>query len=291
LRLTQLTHNGDSSGGAWSPDGRTIVFTSGNGDCTSAAEHDIETMNADGSHHRAVSTNGASFAASFSPDGRRIAYTSGNVLVIADRDGSHRRVVAGTGGGYVVWTTPMWSADGRKLLYGFFNDRTNAGALRIVSAAPSQRRFVVLGGDDGVWAPATAMIAYARCTRPSCDSKELWLKRLAVSQDTRLTTESTSASAQDGEPSWSPDGTRIAFVRSTDHGSSLVVLNVKDRREHTLVHGGVCCDGTEVGNPNWSPDGSLIAFSQAGIWITRPDGSGLRRLTGRRLDHDPIWRP
>lgn len=35
--------------------------------------------------------------------------------------------------------------------------------------------------------------------------------------------------------------------------------------------------------PRWSPDGSLLAFSSAGydgIWVVRPDGSGIRQVTG-----------
>jgi len=50
-------------------------------------------------------------------------------------------------------------------------------------------------------------------------------------------------------------------------------------------------------SPAWSPDGSLIAFSGTGpsffreIWVVRPDGSSLRRLTHGEDNLSPAWSP
>lgn len=55
--------------------------------------------------------------------------------------------------------------------------------------------------------------------------------------------------------------------------------------------------GTRDKGPSWSPDGTLIVFTKAGndfdeIWVTKPDGTGHRRLTpaGGR-DTQPAWSP
>src|SRR5262245_56273202 len=53
------------------------------------------------------------------------------------------------------------------------------------------------------------------------------------------------------EPAWSPDGSKIAFVGSSDDG--LFVLNLVD---WSLAH--ITTDGA---SPAWAPDGLKIAFS------------------------------
>jgi Tol biopolymer transport system component len=92
---------------------------------------------------------------------------------------------------------------------------------------------------------------------------------------------------EDGDPQWSPDGTRIVFVRHhfTESG---------DRQAVFLV----AADGTGVrrltpyrlragDGPDWSPDGSQILFRSpetedfldSDIWTIHPDGTGLRQVT------------
>ena len=45
-------------------------------------------------------------------------------------------------------------------------------------------------------------------------------------------------------------------------------------------------------SPAWSPTGRLIAFTGGdGIYVVRPDGSGMRRLVADRLAHHPEWSP
>jgi len=55
-----------------------------------------------------------------------------------------------------------------------------------------------------------------------------------------------------------------------------------------------------VGAANVKPRNGLIAFMRPGtvgeydIWVVRPDGTGLRRLTespANRSDHYPAWSP
>ena len=80
---------------------------------------------------------------------------------------------------------------------------------------------------------------------------------------------------RDEEPTWSPDGKRIAFKRTKNEYRSfqIYVKRVTGGRARRLT------DGRFDENPAWSPDGRLIAFnSMRGLKVIRPDGSGERRV-------------
>ena len=99
--------------------------------------------------------------------------------------------------------------------------------------------------------------------------------------------------ADGGEyPSWSPDGKSIAFNSnlSGDH-----VMYIVD------VDGSGLVDLSEVGEGwqvDWSPDGRSILFTShrdhpdnyTDIYVMRPDGSGVKRLTTNR-GYTPAWSP
>ena len=107
-----------------------------------------------------------------------------------------------------------------------------------------------------------------------------------------------------------PPGTngRIVFERlrfqNTPWGE-LFVMNADGTGVRKLTHPP---SGTEDVNADWSPDGSRIVFARApssgvhSIWVVKPDGTGLRRLTPncppgvgipkcKADDGWPVWSP
>jgi Tol biopolymer transport system component len=107
----------------------------------------------------------------------------------------------------------------------------------------------------------------------------------------RLTSEKV-----DTHPAWSPDGSRIAFVRGFwDPDAGIYVMDVDGSDLHRITNGGWGDDRPEI-DPAWSPDGTRIAFAQEGsntdIYTVSPDGSGLARLTdGPLMEYQPAWSP
>lgn len=135
----------------------------------------------------------------------------------------------------------------------------------------------------------------------------LWL----INADSGLTKRLTSG--DDSNPTWSPDGTWLAFARGEGqpplNGQGLYAIRSSGRGLHLIV-GGV------VSTPAWSPDGKTLAFD---LWTVRSwdatnqqwlhtttslevvsmSGRGLRHLTSHTWsfarqgadDSDPMWSP
>jgi TolB protein len=94
------------------------------------------------------------------------------------------------------------------------------------------------------------------------------------------------------EPTFSPDGTRIAFVR----GGVIYVMNSVGHKLKQLT----ATPGSTVGSdrissqdPSFSRDGSKIVFSRAGaIWVMASDGTGQRPVLADPYDNsEPVFTP
>jgi len=74
-------------------------------------------------------------------------------------------------------------------------------------------------------------------------------------------------------PTWSPDGTRIAFVSGRDGDDEIFVMNADGTQVHQLT------DNDAVdGRPAWSPDGTRILFTSGSgddyeIFVMNADGT------------------
>jgi Tol biopolymer transport system component len=123
----------------------------------------------------------------------------------------------------------------------------------------------------------------------------------------RKLTESLEQGFMDFEPAWSPDGKRIAFVRSTGNtigpetiGTEIWVMNADGTHKRRLTRNRLADE-----SPTWSPDGRRILFSRgrvrfgdrhhrphSDLWTMNADGTRQRQLTHTRaIELEPAWAP
>jgi Tol biopolymer transport system component len=102
----------------------------------------------------------------------------------------------------------------------------------------------------------------------------------------------TNNHLSDRQPTWSPDGRRLAFASARTGLFQIYSMRADGSRQRRLSNQAEDCE-----TPAWSPNGRLIVFScQLGYWKLvrmRPDGSGERRLLpGYPLtESSPSWSP
>jgi hypothetical protein len=86
------------------------------------------------------------------------------------------------------------------------------------------------------------------------------------------------------QPAWSPDGSRLAFVRTRADNADLWLADGDGSRPTQLTE----TPGDEE-DPAWSPDGRRIAVARDGwVYVLRADGLGERRVA---RGTEPDWSP
>ncbi len=248
--------------GAWSPDGRQIVFARTEGPLWAEVkeghppESALYLMNADGSGlQQLTDVPGQESMPAWSPDSARIAFVSGageqQQLYAINADGSNLQPLAGVA---APAFSPAWSPDGARIVY-----TSNAGGtdqLYVMNADGSNP--VQLTANSGhnwgaVWSPDGRQIAF---NGPGDDDLDIYVINADGNGQKRL----TDTPAEEYSPTWSPDGRQIAFVAWRDGQADIYAMNADGSSVRNLTHS----HALEINFPKWSPDGKTIMFSAQG---------------------------
>ena len=262
----------------------------------------IFTAEPDGSQQTQLTpSDGRAQESEWSANGKKLVYTKPDPAVrelarIYVRDLASGQETKITDSGYAF--SPTWNRDGTKVAYALRENPGDPAAIRwsYSDGSPGGAQLSPNGQNatDPTYSPDGNYIAYSAITSigqgapcPGNLESDLWRMDADGSNPTQLTDKDCASRS----PSWSPDGTRIAFASTLDAGEHIYALNVGNGQIDPVTSG-----PNWQGQPTWSPDGKLIAYfdddlqgprSNDGIRIVAVDGRG-DRATGL-AGYDPSW--
>lgn len=267
-----------------------------------------------------------------SPDGNWVAYTVRSVDSTKDKRDSNIWMTSWDGTQTIQLTsskesesTPRWSPDGRYLAFlaSRQDDEDDQVWLLDRRGGEAQRLTELKGGVNSMeWSPDSKRLAFVATIELDSTKADTTRKRPVVidrflyKEDVEgyLTTSRshlllfdiaskkvdtlTSGNDNDDGPRWSPDGTRIAFVRSTipepgtGEGSDVFVIAATPGAAPKQL---TAFPGPDNGALSWSPDGNWVAFfrtdeprwyayQMAKLAIVRSDGSAPARILTSQFD-------
>jgi Tol biopolymer transport system component len=231
VRLTSPPEGSVDGPVSWSADGSTLLFVRYGGDANgSGVRHgELFVARAEGPVRR-VRTDGATWG-SLSPGGSRLAFGararsagSGEGLWVVGTEGGEPDLLLAERGA-VRW--PAWSPDGTTIAF------VGAHGVHLVAADGSNDRVIVrpsgteMSGVSGLaWSPdgrRLALIGEGDCGTFACyQSSRPTSQLFVVDADGRNLEQLTHGAGAFWCPSWSPDGSRVAFLG--DNGKRLMAI-------------------------------------------------------------------
>ena len=231
--------------------------------------------------------------ARFSPDGRLIAYMHKGEAYIVPADGTKNPVKLSEAGANYMNAPPVWSSDGKTLYLSYFDTVKQISEIYAAAADNSKKWALVAGADAELWepnlSPDQTKWLFAASKRPESsptitkrpDCAPIVIDAMVFKKDgkgylekdasdsiyswdisTKAPTQLTDATGHDTEPTWSPDGAKVAFIREdlskAEYRSNLCVASSSGKTKRTPNI--LASSAAERRSPRWSPDGKQIAY-------------------------------
>jgi Tol biopolymer transport system component len=253
---------------AWSPDGKTIAFSS-----LVSGQEGIYVTDTLGANIKQI-LPGEGVGVNWSPNGNWIVFAkTGGIFKMKPNGDSLKQLTAAVGG-----VRPAWSNDGSKIAF-IKIDAAGYSSLWVYDIAKDTSSLVISRGDFPSWLSTTGEIIVLDGTYNSFSGYTAYAF-LAINPATAASRiiASFSAVGSVGFCPVSPKGTDIVFGFLPYNDISEIYKYSPASNTNAML----TSDGGDY--PAWSPDGSRIVYTRTqqgdgGLWIMNVDGSGKRRLT------------
>jgi hypothetical protein len=165
-----------------------------------------------------------------------IAFTCGSSVCQSLADGSSAGVLISNG------ADPVWSPDGTKIAF------VRNGDVWTANADGSSQQLFVSSASNPAWAPDNTTIAYVK-------TGDSHVYERTGSTETQL----TSGAGIDGDPAFSPSGTKLVYEHANGGSYDLYVLTIGGSTTPLVT------SPADDVTASWSPDGSTLVFNEGTV--------------------------
>jgi Tol biopolymer transport system component/tRNA A-37 threonylcarbamoyl transferase component Bud32 len=264
---------------AWSPDGHHLAFAERE---SPRDPYILSLLSLDTLERRRLPASALRFA--FSPDGSALALIGGgpgtiDVSLLSLTDGKTRSIYSQR-----EWIGGLaWTADGQALVLSL--NQHGIRRLAKLSITASTVELLPVAGEDSYYPAVSRRGDRLAFVREFSDT-DLWRVELQNPLVPGQPNPLVSSTRGDGQPSFSPDGKRIAFQSNRSGSFEIWVSNADGSNQVQLTS----LNGPPASRPRWSPDGRYVAFLSGDIYVVPADGGTPSRFNAQVKGGElPAW--
>lgn len=225
---------------AWTPDGRTIAFTT----FRDGAAHIYTVDVASRAIHPLVLMGDFATGAAYAQDGKRFTFSASlddnTDVYLSQADGSAGRRLTDARG---IDISATWSPDARQIC--FISDRHGSPQLWLMNFdGENQRRLTFKGNfnTEPAWSPKGDLIAFSG--RDEKRVFDIYTVAVATGEIKRLTT----AAGTNEKPTWSPSGRQILFTSTRSGKRQLWSMSADGSNQRQVTD-----EARGASDPAWGP--------------------------------------